>query len=339
MSDRERELELVRRARSGDGTAFEQLLAEIEPGLKDFLRGSLRSSPHVALDEVLQEVRLYLFQRLDRYNPEYPIGVFARGLARNVVKRFIFAKSDLLPAGSAEETDESDGVDLSPLELGQLPLTFRQVMGEGRFERPDGPVPPSRTFLELFEVFARYGGYPHQQVAFGYSILLWGREKRLSTAKQGDEWSGERVRARRADSSGKVPVTGDPDRVVKEVGPRRLRPAAGEMLTEVGRGCGLDGEYLGRVRSPLEARLGMTGDELFRRDPASRERHRDLREREIGGTRLEEYYGSDPRRSVADWTHAVKNRVKKVFLDPEAGDRLPLPQADGTPAKGGVFPP
>lgn len=339
MSDRERELELVRRAQNGDGTAFEQLLAEIEPGLKDFLRGSLRSSPHVALDEVLQEVRLYLFQRLDRYNPEYPVSVFARGLARNVAKRFIFAKSDLLPAGSGEETEESGGADLSPLELSQLPLTFRQVMGEGRFERPDGPVPPSRTFLELFEVFVRYGGYPHQQVAFGYSILLWGREKkRPSTAKQGDESSGQSDRARRAEFSAKVPVTGDPDRVVREVGPRRLRPAAGEMLSEVGHGCGLDGEYLGRVRSPLEARLGMTGEELFRRDPASQERYRDLREREIGATRLEEYYGSDPHRSVADWTHAVKNRVKKVFLDPEAGDRLPLPQADGTPAKGGVSP-
>jgi hypothetical protein len=338
MSDRERELELVRRTLDGDGSAFDRLMAEIEPGLKDFLRGRLRGSPHVMLDEVLQEVRLYLYQRLDRYNPEYPLSVFARGLARNVVKRFVFAKSDLRPAGADEETEESDGADLSPLELARLPLTFRQVMGEGRFENPDGPPPPSRAFLELFEVFVRYGGYPHQQVAFGYSILLWGKEKQRPGAKRSEEGDGESAGARRALAAGKVPVTGDPDRVVREVGPRRLRPATGEMLDEVGSGCGFDSEYLGRVCSALEGRLGMIGAELFRRDPASLERYQELAQREIGKTLLAEYFGSDPRRSVSDWTHAVKNRVKKVFLDPAARERLPLPEVRGAATKGRVSP-
>jgi hypothetical protein len=101
------------------------------------------------------------------------------------------------------------------------------------------------------------------------------------------------------------------------------------MLGEVGGVSGLDGEYLGRVCTPLDGRLRMTAAELFSRDPASLERYEELRDREIGGTRLAEYFGSDPRRSVSDWTHAVKNRVKKVFLDPGARERLPLPEVTG----------
>lgn len=308
------EQELVAQALAGRPGAFDRLLEGIEPELKDFLRGRLRSAPHVSLEEVLQEVRLYLFQRLDRYNPEYPLGVFARGLAQNVVKRFVYGKSDLAPAGTDEDGEDRDTTDLSPLELDRLPLTFRQAVGEGRFTSPDGPPPPSRVFLELFEVFVRYGGYPHQQVAFGYSILLWGKEKRRPGKGGAAALAG-----------GKVPVTGDPDRVVREVGPRGLEPAAGDLFADLGEDCHLDGAYLERVRLPLDGRLRLTGAELFVRDPASGERYRELAERVIGETRLHEYFGGDPRRSVSDWTHAVKNRVKKVFLDPAAGERVPLP--------------
>jgi hypothetical protein len=319
MSHREDERELVRRAQEGDSRAFDRLMAALEPELRDFLRGRLRSFPHVALEDVMQEVRLYLFRRLDRYNPEYPVGAFARGLAANVAKRFAYGRSDLAPAGVGDDGEERSPSEISPQELGKLPLAFRRAVGEGRFERPGGTPGPSRTFLELFEVFVRYGGYPHQQVAFGYSVLLWGKEKRRAGAGAGG--AEDRATARI-----KVPVTGDPDRVVREVGPRGLRSAAGGMLEDIGETCRLDAEYLGRVRRPLESRLEMTGAELFRRDPASRDRHAELDERQIGDTRLREYFGPDPRRSVSDWTHSVKNRVKKMFLDPAARGRGPLPE-------------
>jgi hypothetical protein len=325
---KEDERELVRRTLDGDHAAFGRLMAQLDPDLKSFLRGKLRGNPEISVEDVLQEVRIYFFQRLDRYDPAYPVGVFARALAKNIAKRFLYGKRDLLPADPTEES--SDAGELSPLELGELPLTFRQVMGEGRFSNPDGPPPPSRTFLELFAVFLRYGGYPHQQVAFGYSILLWGKEKRRAGPLRASGSASESP-ARRVMPSEKVPVTGDPERVVREVGPRELQESSGELLGEVGCACHLEAGYLNRVRLPLTQRLSMTVAELFARDRASFDRFRALGDREVARTELGEYFGTDPRKSVSDWTHAVKERVKRTFLDPASRSRVPLPEFTGAP--------
>jgi hypothetical protein len=69
----------------------------------------------------------------------------------------------------------------------------------------------------------------------------------------------------------------------------------------------------------------MTGKELFARDPASAQRYDALLGRVTGGTRLEDWFGGDARRSVTDWTHGVKARVRKAFLEPESRSRFPLP--------------
>lgn len=328
MTDRDRELDLVRRVVGGDSRAYDELMRGLEPDLRSLLRGVLRTAPDLSVEDVLQEVRVYLFQRLDRYDPAYPLGAFARGLARNVAKRFLRGRRDLLPATASEGGDEEgpDRTDLSPMELGKLPLAFRQAMGEGRFESPGegDDTGPSRTFLEMLEVFLRYGGYPHQQVTFGFGILLWGRAKRRRGA------GGKAPRDGSAPQGEKVPVTGDPDRVVNEVGPQELRPAADRFLADLSEACRLETAYLERSRRPLDGRLEMTGTELFARDPASAGRYPELAARVIGGTRLEEYFGGDPRRSVSDWTHGVKNRVRKAFLEPESRGRFPLPEPAGS---------
>jgi RNA polymerase sigma factor (sigma-70 family) len=319
--------DLVARAAAGDSRAFGDLIRGLEPDLRNVLRGILRTAPDVDVEDVLQEVRVYLFQRLDRYDPAYPVGAFARGLARNVAKRAIHRRRDLLPPVSGgDEDDGDDRSDLSPMELGRLPVAFREVMGEGRFAEPGEETGPSRTFLEMLEVFLRYGGYPHQQVTFGFGILLWGRAKRRTGA-------GGKAPAEGGARGEKVPVTGDPDRVVREVGPEELSPAAERMLDDLGAECRLEASFLDRARGPLDERLEMTGRALFARDPASAQRYADLAARVIGGTRLEEYFGGDARRSVSDWTHGVKARVRKAFLEPEARSRFPLPEPAGAPAR------
>jgi len=327
MTDPDRHPELVRRAAAGDGRAFDELMKDLDPDLRRVLRALLRTAPDIDVDDVLQEVRVYLFQRLDRYDPAYPVGAFARGLARNVAKRFLHGRKDLLPSVGEGDGDERDRTDLSPMELGRLPVAFARAMGENRFEQPGEDAGPSRVFLEMLEVFLRYGGYPHQQVTFGFGILLWGKAKRRTGAGGKAPSAGE-ARAE------KVPVTGDPDRVVSEVGPQELEPAADRMLEELGADCRLEAAYLDRARGPLDERLEMTGEELFGRDPASGKRYRELVRRVIGGTRLEEYFGGDPRRSVSDWTHGVKNRVRKAFLEPESRGRLPLPETAAGNAAG-----
>jgi hypothetical protein len=313
----ETEQALVQQFLKGDPKAYDRLLGILEPMLTSYLRGQLRSRPEVSVDDVLQDVRIYLFQRLDRYNPEYPLGVFARGLAKNVVKRHLFKKSDLV-MGPSDPDSESDvqACELSPQEMQKLPKTFRDVIGDGRFEDPDGPPPPSREFLELFEAFLRYGGYPHQQVSFGYSILIWGKRKHQVRVTDG-AFGGL--------SASKVPVTGDPDRVVSEIGPEQLWDSSGGMLDELEADLRLDEGYLKRVREPLDHRLELIGKELFAKDRTSQRNFTKLSSTVTGQTLLQEYFGKDPRKSVADWTHGVKERVKKAVLDPASRKRIPLP--------------
>jgi hypothetical protein len=50
----------------------------------------------------------------------------------------------------------------------------------------------------------------------------------------------------------------------------------------------------------------------------------------VGAVKLEGYFGEDPRRSVSDWTHGVKNRIRKVFQDPASAKWLPLPDPPRT---------
>lgn len=300
--------ELVDRILGGEPQLYDHLIADLEPDLRRFLRNLIYTRPELQLEDVLQDVRIYLFQRLDRYNSDYPLIAFAKGLARNVARRHVFKRSDLEAGDLFEDEENETSDDLSPQELSHLPSAFRDVLGEGRFESPEGPPPPSRAFLEMFEAFLRYGGYPHQQVAFGFSILLWGKAK---------EEHGTQ--------SNKVPVTGDPDRVVSEVGVRQLDDSAVELLEDLTTSLHFDPAYVARVRKPLDVRLDMNGRELFARDKASALQFPKLLDMRVGLTMLREYFGKDPRKSVADWTHGVKERIKKAVTDPKDLSRSPLP--------------
>ena len=306
------ERQLVEAATRGEPGAFDRLATRFEPGLRSFLKGRLRARPDVEVDDVIQDVRLYVFQRLDRYDPHYPFEVFVRALAKQVAKRHLYGKA--LGAPDLCEYSEDDDLprqDLSPVELSKLPLSFGFAMGLDRFDHPDGGVAVSREFLDLFELFTRYGGYPHQQVAFGFSILLWGKPKR----------EGRTPATREV----KVPVTGDPDRVVREVGPQVLAESSERMFEDTQAVLRLDDEYIARVWQPIGSRLSMTAAELFGADRRTFRHHAHLADQITGETKLDEYCGPNKSKSVADWTRAVKERIRKLYLDPASRSKLELP--------------
>jgi DNA-directed RNA polymerase specialized sigma24 family protein len=283
--------DLVTRALRGDEPARAALIRDLDPPLRRFIAGQVRGRTDVSVDEVLQDTRIYVLQRLDRYDATYPLLVFARGLAHNIVKRHLYRKHDVAPPD-----EESWQGDLTPRELERLPLAFRHVMGGDRFAEPGAEAAaPSRLFLETLELFFRHGGYPHQQIAFGFSVLVWGRAKKTRR-------TGARLE--------KVPVTGDPGRVVNEVGPHELQPSRLSLVDEIDAGCGLERAWLERVCEPLDARLRLQVADLFAADRASAREFEALRERQVGSTRLAEYFGKDPRRSVSDWTLAVRRRIR-----------------------------
>ena len=92
--------ELIARSIRGDSQAYAMLLGELEPMLRRVIGARLRGRSDVSADEVLQDVRIYLLQRLDRYNPAYPLGVFARGLLKRVATRMYFPDEE---AANAED--------------------------------------------------------------------------------------------------------------------------------------------------------------------------------------------------------------------------------------------
>ena len=70
-------------AQSGDGAAYDALLAELLPHLRGFVRRRL-SDPDV-LEDVVQNVFLSLHRARHTYRPERPFGPWLHAVARNAV--------------------------------------------------------------------------------------------------------------------------------------------------------------------------------------------------------------------------------------------------------------
>lgn len=307
----------VRRYLDGDESALNELIASIDADLRAFVERRIRGRSDLDHDDIVQKTYLYVLRRVDIYNPAHSFRSFVFGLAKTMIRRSVSKPSDLGPA--PHEFDDGDTADwfelLSAAELESMAEAEGEMVGVGRFDAPDAARRASQVFRELFEVFLQYGGYPHQQVAFGFSILLWGKAKQTEV---------ERV------ESQKVPLSGDPDRVVKEIGPAALGDASEAMLREVQARMKLAPEYMDRVAEPLRYRLALQISDLFLRDTTSGRAFAALADRRTLETLLQQYFGKDPRKSIADWTRTVKERVRKVFEDEDAARKIPLPHA-GSP--------
>ena len=305
----------IRRFLDGDRSALDDLLGQIDGDLREFVERKIRGRSDLDADDIVQRTYVYLLQRVDIYNPAHSFRSFVFGLAKTMIRRSVTKPTDLGPAPlEFEDGDTADWFELlSAEELESIAAAEGELVGVGRFDTPDAASRASQIFRELFEVFLRFGGYPHQQVAFGFSIVLWGKAKQTEV---------ERVETQ------KVPLSGDPDRVVNEMGPEALGDASDVMLREVQARMKLAADYLERVSRPLHFRLALEVSELFEKDTTSKRTFASLAGRTTQETRLDEYFGKDPRKSIADWTRTVKERIRKVFEDEEAARKIPLPQPD-----------
>jgi hypothetical protein len=248
---------------------FAALWSEAETAVRILLASELRTHPEADLEEAMQETRIYAFQRLGIFDPRYPFSVFACGLARNVAKRHRRPGRPMLELSLVDPSE----IALSP---------------------PTGIDP---TFLELLEIFFRWGGYPHQQIAFGCGILLWGRAKVAV------------VGAERPKSA----VTAAPERVVNECGAVPLDHSAASFLEELAAEMRMDREMMQTLSFPMMKNLCRYGSDLFRSDPSYRGvfHEQDMR---VGDTPMSCYFGATPTRSVSDWIRAVRKRIERIFF-------------------------
>lgn len=302
----ELERTLALRARDGDSGAFDELDRRIRPDLRRYLASKLRANPQVDVDDAVQDTFLYVFDRLTKglYLEEYPFRVFVFALARRIVARRLDRRVGVnreISLSSLESPDEpGEGIDLHAGHFEGFAAAFSHVAGVHRFDA----VELSDVFRELLATFYAHGGYPHQQLAFGYSLLLWGRAGR---------------KARASGPEGKVPVTGDSRKVVTRCGPTELSPLAGRFSRELSGALGVAPEWLTQLQQPLTDHLEETLGALTEGDSRSRKVYEPLLDRVTGGTKLDEYFGRKPEESVANWTRQVKDRVRRVYLhDAEA---------------------
>jgi hypothetical protein len=316
--DEERALGI--RARDGDPAALDDLLRRLAPELRRFIGAQVRrrgGGRPVDVDEVFQDFQIYLYRRIDRYLDRYPVRTFARALARNVVAWHCFKKSPgPMPLDYQDPEIEDDLVERAiQSRRDAIPDELARAIGLDRFTHAADEEVVAEAFWSLLEVFYRYGGYPHQQLAFAFSILIWGRYKRKAATAA-------------APAKSKVPVTGDPDRVVREHGARDLFAVNEELHARLLEQLPVDAGELAALRAPLEARLTLSVGELFAKDVASARQFPHLLDRLVESTAMADYFGKDPRQSVSGWTRQVKDRVAKIFADPESARHSLLPAVE-----------
>ncbi|MBC7248054.1 MAG: hypothetical protein H5T73_09780 [Actinobacteria bacterium] len=143
------------------------------------------------------------------------------------------------------------------------------------------------------------GGHPHQQLAFGFSKLIYGKESPRG-------------------------VEGNPKKVDAEHGATPLRPLGEEFLSAYAAASQLGEEAVRECLGPLRERLPLTLDEIMALDRASSRRYAELLPSRAADTCLRDYYRLSRRgytAAIPDWSYKLEKRVREVlgvFAESEA---------------------
>lgn len=314
---------LVEKALAGEERSFEALLSPVYSNLREYVHGALRGSPRADPDEIMAEVIRRAWLNLHRFIPIYTFRSYIFGIAKMSILRACRrkpARETTLTDLSVEDLDSGEAVQPEPALLPQdHSARGFALSGIVRLPRPDQRVHSSSILREMIIAMLAYGGYPHQQVAFGFSVAMWGEAKKEAKARSGSV--GKPLSSGRS----KVPVTGDPDQVVERL--------ADELLTESARSlreffeieAQVADDDLDRAFYPFLYRLSLIGSGLFSKDVASARLFGHLERERISETSLRQYFGKNPRKSVADWTDGVKTNTAKALAGTFDTRRSPLP--------------
>jgi DNA-directed RNA polymerase specialized sigma24 family protein len=287
---------LVRQARQGDREAFGRLVAEFHKPLIGYVRART-GLPLGEAEDLVQETwaRVLVLMRRSESEGGYDChkGSYYTFLTQCVAKYAVLqqlggptsTRERPVPFGVEREGQTTEPTDRS----GSGPDSCLQAAEEIRLRHV--------TFLELFELVFRCGGYPHQQLTFAFSKLIAGKESRRG-------------------------IEGTPTSVDSAYGTRPLAALLGDFfhayMTESRIEDADTLRHLQRSVEPVRGRLGLKVEELFRFDKASLEYLAGLAGRTAGHTRLRDYYSghqAGPAAAISDWCNKVKNRVQKVLTD------------------------
>jgi len=309
------EWELVRSVIAGEGSAFDDLVAPHLASLYGHVRFTLRGRPDLDIDEVVQESLVRAYQAIDVFDSRYRFSQYLFGIAKFILRRHMCASSREVAVSWLDQPEAADNPHppVATLTAAALALT-----GAGRFPAPDAETLDRAVVHEVLGAVLAHGGYPHQQLAFAFATVLWGKRK-------SDRSALRRTAAGKSARPDKVPITSDPERVVRDLSDRPLGELCAEFRRELALLEDLADRDLSPAFAPLDYRLQLTAGVLFANDRVSARRAADLQDLVVGDTCLNDYYGHDPRKSVADWIAAVKKRSLKSLTGRIDLQRSPLP--------------
>jgi len=151
-----------------------------------------------------------------------------------------------------------------------------------------------KTYGVLFYLLFLCGGYPHQQLSFAYSKLLYGRK--TPRGFDGDADKTARIH-------GKSTLYALYKRFLSEYHSQGNFPRETRKQHE---------EYI----KPLEERLNYVIERLTERDKNSYRLFRYLHGEEAGSIALEQYYVQNKKgyAAIHDWSNKVKDRIKNIVI-------------------------
>jgi DNA-directed RNA polymerase specialized sigma24 family protein len=210
-----------------------------------------------------------------------------------------------VPDSASSRPNGWSGPSPRPDELSQVAETERRRLEE---------------FHQLHRLVFLCGGYPHQQLAFGFCKIVYG-----TGSTRG--------------------IEGDPVRVSDLHGMTPLKMLEEEYVPAFVKESGtLDNISIQRLHEdlgPLKARFAFSVHELVRLDPASSEQFKDRDETQVGVTSMRDYYTGKQRTfpaTISDWCDRVGKRVRASLglrtdsQDPDADRRQRTEDGLSTPA-------
>ncbi len=296
------EKDIVDAARTGSESALNQLARRYHKPLVGFVLSRIGCSREDA-EDIAQDVWLKVFSDLHKSPAEGGYDAGKGAFYTFIINRY--AKFHLLQyiertrrrGTEAFGGDEDDSSHIDPQIADDQP-TIDVVM----VDEEDNALRAS-AIEECFRLTFRYGGYPHQVLAFGYSKLVYGQ----STQR---EASGPVKRMPKR----KREIEGDPKRVDNEHGGNPLTLVASSFWSDYSQVSGLDDSTLARMHTYLEPtrqRLILQLAELARDNKAFRDHHGALLRQVVGETHIRDYYGSRGLNAIADWCDKVQNRIRE----------------------------
>jgi RNA polymerase sigma-70 factor, ECF subfamily len=153
------EAEAIRRAQTGDSTAFE-FLYQLHSRRVYALCLRMMGNPADA-EDLMQEAFLQLFRKISTFRGESAFSTWLHRMTVNVVLMRLRKKS--LPTDSLEETLEPDAENSGPKrDIGAPDLRLSGAVDRVNLERSIGKLPPGyRTVFVLHDV----QGYEHNEIA------------------------------------------------------------------------------------------------------------------------------------------------------------------------------